>query len=361
MKVGFDQTALHLTGGGIATYIHRLCAALEPRVDLKPVSWKPRVSRKRKLLRSVDTLYRERVWIPARLPQLVKDCNLLHSPVEAAPTNPKIPLVMTIHDLHPLLHPEHFAGWHGKSFARFMDRSLPVASAVITVSEFVRLQLLDRFSFLDPTSVTAVPHGVAPEFFAGEEDEAVREYYGLQKPYFLALGALSQNKNLIRLIEAYASIAHQLDQELLLAGTGGWKHPDIDKIIRRAGLAGRVRWLGFIPQENLPSLYAMADGFAFPSLYEGFGLPPLEAMAAGVPVLASHATCIPEVLGTAAILVDPYDVEAIADGLVRMVSSDALRDQMIDQGRRHAGTYTWGRTADLTVDVYRSVVGRKLL
>jgi glycosyltransferase involved in cell wall biosynthesis len=199
-----------------------------------------------------------------------------------------------------------------------------------------------------------IPLGVTP-MFLNAETSGVARVHGAKRPFVLAVATLEPRKNLARLVEAFASssAAREGSAELVLAGARGWSTSELDSIVGRH--RDVVRPIGFVPESELPALYAEATAFAFPSLEEGFGLPVLEAMAAGTAVLTSNRSSLPEVAGDAALLVDPYDTGAIAAGLDRLLTDPALREDLAGRGRERAAGFTWERTAGATLDYLRSV------
>jgi len=189
----------------------------------------------------------------------------------------------------------------------------------------------------------------------------VRRRDGLRGPYILFVGNLEPRKNLVRLIEAFGRLKarHTLPHQLIVAGKRGWLYRSIFEAVERLGLRDDVIFTGYVPAEDLPALYAMADLFAFPSLYEGFGLPVLEAMACGTPVLTARTGSLPEVAGEAAWYVDPLDVEALADGMARILTDPGTRADLVDRGLLQAKRFTWAKTAAATLDIYRRTLGHE--
>jgi glycosyltransferase involved in cell wall biosynthesis len=201
-----------------------------------------------------------------------------------------------------------------------------------------------------------VPEGVSARFAPVERPEAIaalRARYGLERPYLLHVGRLDPGKNLRTLLAALAELRDGgAPHDLVLAGPPGWKNEGFFRLLRELDLEGRVRLLGYVPDADLPALYTAADVFVFPSLYEGFGLPPLEAMACGTPVVASSRSAMPEVLGDAAVLVDPRDARALAGAVRRVLDDGPLRSGLRQAGLRRAEAYSWEAAARATVRVY---------
>lgn len=269
------------------------------------------------------------------------------------------PAVVTVHDLSIIRHP----GFHPRERVEFLGRELPLAlsraACVVTDSEFVRDELEELFSFPKSRS-QSVPLGVDPSFRARSEAEvtATLERFGLRyRAYVLVVATLEPRKNLMRLLQAFASLPDELRRSfpLVLAGMRGWHVSEIREEIDKRVAAGEAIPLGFVDEADLPNLYSGAALFAFPSLYEGFGLPALEAMAAGTPVVASAVSSLPEVVGDAAAMVDPLSVESIAEGLRGLMTSESRRAELARLGLARAAQFTWRRCVERTVDVYQRV------
>jgi glycosyltransferase involved in cell wall biosynthesis len=251
----------------------------------------------------------------------------------------RIPCAVIVYDLVPFVD-----GAHAQARAARIERAtirptLRRAASLLCISEATRADLVARFPATVPRACV-VPLAADADFFAAQPDPATNERHGLDRPYVLAVGTLEPRKNLERLVAAWEGLADT--HTLALVGPRGW---DDETIVAAARRAGDVRLLGHVSDADLAALYAGADCFAYPSLYEGFGLPVLEAMAAGAPVLTSNVSSLPEVAGDAALLVDPRDSDAIRAGLARLLGDGALRAGLRARGRARAAQYSWDRTA----------------
>jgi glycosyltransferase involved in cell wall biosynthesis len=295
--------------------------------------------------------------------------DLLHMPAAVGPIRGHLPTVVTIHDLSILHAPRDFRPWF-RHYARTVIPALARRAAkVITDSEATRQDVLDHLG-LPAEHVVTIPLGVdatyRPLATAGTDSQAAsreREKfvarYHLTGPYVLSVGALEPRKNLIRLFEAIRLLAQRpatSEISVVHAGGYGWLADDILRATRAPALRGRIRLLGHVTEEDLVSLYRHARLLAYPSLFEGFGLPLLEAMACGCPVVTSDRSSLPEVAGDAAVLVDPDSVDAIADGIRRVWEDDALAADLRARGLERARAFSWERTARLTADVYASAL-----
>lgn len=282
--------------------------------------------------------------------------DVFHGPAERLPDFRRPYKIVTIHDLS-ITRKDDF---HAENFKRLMmDRYDKLirrkqADAIITVSENSKKEICSHYQ-IDPERIHVVHHGVDEVFKKMPETSLnnALERLNKGKPYIFYAGALQERKNTVRLVKAFAKFAKQMDNfELVLAGKPTWKFENIQKTIIESGLEHKVRIMGYVSKPDLIALYSGASMFAFPSLYEGFGLPILEAMACGCPVVTSCTTSMPEVAGDAAILVDPLSVDDITAGMMRLMDKSE-REIFIKKGYERAKKFTWQNTARRTLDVYR--------
>ena len=267
--------------------------------------------------------------------------------------------VVTIHDI-----PQHSNQYSGtrhpeKKNRRYAD-IMALADRIIADSVYTKADILKFYSIREER-IDVVPLGVEGPARPLSEDEiqAAMMRYGIRAPYLLHVGRIERKKNLCRTLEAFAQVRKQLASRarIVLAGTPGPGGEEVFEAIERLGLSEAVRLTGYVRQEDLPALYAGAVLFLFPSLYEGYGMPILEAMACGTPVLTSNVTSLPEVAGDAAVQVDPLDVESIAQGILQLVEDPQLREQYIRKGLERVKEFTWERTARETLAVYHKTLG----
>jgi glycosyltransferase involved in cell wall biosynthesis len=330
LRVGIDVSPLAQTRAGTARYVNELTAALESQGDVELRRYGFGGSG-----RSVAAL-RDAVWYPAVLPARGRRdrVDVLHCPTFRAPLRSPVPLVVTFHDLAVLRHPEAFNAWTRRYSALMLPRVAGAAAAIVSVSEFTKQEIV---ALLDVPAgkVRVIPNGVAAPFR--------REGSASQGDYVLAVSTLEPRKNLQTLVDAFARA--KLDGcELRVVGDRGWGGVDVN--------GDRVRYLGFVPDEELASLYRGARCVAYVSRYEGFGLPVLEALACGAPVVAADLPPIRELANGAAITVDPVDPDAIATGLEQAAER---RDELSARGPEAAARYDWGRTAAETLALYCEV------
>ena len=327
MKVGLDVSALALTSAGTARHIRSLLAALEHEdVDVRRYG----MGGSSRLLVPA----RDLGWYLAALPlKAGRDgVDVLHCPTQRAPARSRVPLVVTFHDLAVLRHPETFNRWTRAYSRRLLPRVVRAATRVIAVSEFTKRELRELLDVPDE-KLRVIPNAVGEPFTAEGEAAA--------GDYVLAVSTLEPRKNLQRLVEGYRR-AGLNGLPLLVAGASGWGGVRVE--------GEGVRWLGQVRDEELARLYRGARAVAYVSLYEGFGLPVLEAMACGAPVVAARSEALEEVSGGAAVLVDPLDPDAIAAGIHEAIDR---REELRPLGLARARIFDWGKVARETVSVYR--------
>lgn len=293
---------------------------------------------------------------------------LYHSPYYLMPYRPSVTVVFTCHDLIPLIFPRYFKARQRLVYRFTHQLALNTAQLTIAVSQSTKNDL-QRFFRVNPARIVVVHEGVDAHFQPPSRAEIDRgkQHYALPDRYVLYFGSNKPHKNLVRLIEAFARLVIRdqgsgiRDQRseigLVIGGHWDQRYPEARQAVEKLGLADRVYFIGPVADADLPALYGGATAFAFISEYEGFGLPPLEAMACGTPVVASNTSSLPEVIGDAGLLVDPHDVSAIAAALDRVVSDAALRANLKQRSLDRAAAFTWEQTAAQTLAVYRTIIG----
>lgn len=300
--------------------------------------------------------------IPFGFPRVLKRdrVSLAHFQYVAPPLCP-CPTVVMVHDISYEYFPEYFNPLQRLRMRTLIPNSARRAAAVLTVSEFSRRDIIERYA-IDPERVLVTHNGVSPQFsrLPPEQAEAGTAHLGIARPFILAVSDLQPRKNLRRLIRAYSRLRRsgQCEHELVLVGQLGFRGHEVREEAERMGVGSQVRQTGYVSQDELVGLYNRADVFVYPSLFEGFGLPVIEAMACGAPVLTSNTSALPEVAGDAAVTVDPHDEEAIGDGLARLLNDRTLRDRLRTAGYQQARRFDWRVTAERTAAVYARVLGR---
>lgn len=289
------------------------------------------------------------MWEQLALPRWVGKKDLLWSPCGSGPLAVKNQVV-TIHDIATLEHPEWFNPWFAKWYSFLIPRLVRAVKKVIVVSEYTKIRL-SEMTGVSPEKIEVIYNGIDERFSPKSKEEISIAQKLLSLPsdkYILSLSSLEPRKNLHRLLEAWNIICHKLPKDIWLVLAGGKGKSTVFKNLSFDSLPPRVYFTGYIPDEHLPALYSGAIAFAYVSLYEGFGLPPLEAMACGVPVITSNITSIPEVVGDAAILVNPYDVEEIADSIYKLIDDATFRERLKLTGLNRAKSFSWDKTAGQT-------------
>jgi glycosyltransferase involved in cell wall biosynthesis len=302
-------------------------------------------------------------WEQLLAPALLRlgRADVYHGVLNVMPLASPVPSVVTIHDLSPFLFPQTFRRVN-RIYTRWAIRvACRRAARILAVSEFTKQEIV-RWMRVPPERVV-VTYNAADERFAppsAEELAIFRRQKGLPERFVLFLGTLEPRKNLPLLLDAYAMVARSIDAPLLVAGSQGWLYEPVLAKAEQLGLGDRLRFVGYVDQADQHLWYAAATVFAFPSLYEGFGMPPLEAMASGTPVVVSSSSSLPEVVGDAGLVVSPSDPEELADALHRVVTDETLRAELRMRGLAQARRFSWRNTAERTLEVYREAVGDKL-
>ena len=391
-RIAIDYTSAVRQGGGIGRYTRELVRALvaqdpssqytllvaDPRPS--PASLAPNARFRRV---PVADVWLQRLWHRLRLPLPVEwlagDFDLFHQPdFVLPPLRRGVPGLLTVHDLTFVRDPDSAE----PSLRRYLNRVVPgsVARAahVLADSAATRDDLIREYG-TSPEKITVLYPGVDARF-QPQDDPAeraqVRGRYGIPEgPFVLSVGTLQPRKNYVRLIQAFARIANLRAQQLpvdsttstppgladaspllIIAGGRGWLYDEIYAEVERQGLTGRVLFPGFVADGDLPALYRAAGVFAYPALYEGFGLPVLEALACGTPAVTSDVSSLPEVAGDAALQVDPTSVDALAAELTRLLTDNALRADLRTRGPAQARKFTWESAAGQLLDIYRKIV-----
>lgn len=287
---------------------------------------------------------------------------LFHATEHLLPQLTRARSVFTLHDTAYLLFPKYHLLQNRLYLTLMMPRFLARADAVIAVSENTQRDAL-RFYRLDPAKVHVIPEGVEPRFQPEANPQSlieIKKRYRLPERFILCVSTIEPRKNLPLLLEAYAALRPRCPEVgLVLAGGKGWLYESFFERLRSLGLENHVTLTGYVPEADLPGLINCAEVFAYPSKFEGFGLPPLEAMACGVPVVCSNASSLPEVVGDAGLLLPPDDVRGWAEALTRLLTDRALHADRRARGLARAGQFSWETAARQTLEVYEKVLSRQ--
>lgn len=378
--IGIDVSAAVTQGGGIGRYTReliravvdvgqdfdfRLFSARAPRkVPVpEPVPDRPNVEFKH-LPISPRWLYRlwHRLWIPAPVQLFTGPVDLFHSPdFVLPPVYGDIPTLLTVHDLSFVHYPHTFTEPLVRYLETVVPRSVRRATHVLADSAATKEDLIGLWN-VPEDKVTVLHSGVDRKFAPVRDRErisAVRQKYGLgQRPYIFAVSTVQPRKNYEMLARAFRPLLDEVPHDLVIAGGEGWHYEKVVTGVKRQGIGERVRFIGFVEDVDLPALYSDASLFVFPSLYEGFGLPLLEAMSCGVAVITSNASSLPEVAGEAAVQLDPADVQAWTATMRDVLLDGERRKQMAAAGFRQARRFTWRRAAEQLTAIYDHLLGR---
>ncbi len=283
-----------------------------------------------------------------------------------APVNCNVPVVVSVHDVSFLEHPEYFKRDRAWQLQWTVRRTVRRAARVLTGSEFSRNAILKVYGDLEEDKVVVVPNAAAKEFrpIARETAAAtVRERFGIRTPFVLSVGDLQPRKNQVGLIKAFARLVRaypQLKHNLVLVGKETWFADRVREAAKESGVGERIQFFGFVSDSDLLEFYNACEVFVFPSFYEGFGLPALEAMACGRAVICSNTSALPEVVDGAAILFDPYTTDEIVRAIADLLLDPELRARMERLGLQRAAHFSWQKTAERTLAVFREVVEHTL-
>lgn len=286
--------------------------------------------------------------------------DVLHVQFTAPPFCP-CPVVVSIHDLSFEHLPYTFRRRSRTQLRLTVRHSARRAAKILTLSEHTRRDVIDTYG-IEPSRITAIPLAAPAHFYPVEdyrELQRVRHNYGIDGPYILSVGSIQPRKNLARLVKAYASLRGKYAQtelpKLVLAGKCAWLYDETLRALEQTGVTKSVILTGYVPETDLPALYSGALCFVYPSYFEGFGLPPLEAMKCGAPVIVGNKTSLPEVVGDAALTVDPFDTSSIAAAIESLINDSVLRRELSVKGRKRAELFDWRETARQTLRIYEQV------
>jgi glycosyltransferase involved in cell wall biosynthesis len=370
MRIGIDAHAIGSRTAGNETYIKNLIAALA-EIDSEnqyvlfftskniASEWAGRFKNFGVHLVRPHNRY---LRIPVSLPLAVMQAgvDLLHVQYTAPPVCSK-PVVTTIHDLSFEHLPEFYTPRERYLFHLAISFTARRAARILTVSEYSRQDLLTTYK-LSPEKVVVTPDAIGSQFGpVGEAEKlnSIRKKYGIEKEYLLSVGTLQPRKNFVRLIKAYDALRSSDDEfghQLVIVGKKGWLYHDIFRVAQGSRYLEDIRFTGYVDDDDLPGLYSGAAAFVYPSIFEGFGLPVLEAMACGTPVVTSNSSSLPEVVGDAGLTVDPYDELALQKAIQRVVFDEALRKKLVRRGLAQAQKFSWQQTAEMTLKVYQDVL-----
>lgn len=382
MRIAIDYTAATREAAGIGNYVRSLVDAMLALDSTnqytlltsgRPPRERPFPSadnvRGRSLV--IPDRYVNILWYRWRLPIsatfFTGQADIYHGPdFVLPPLNGKLRKVVTVHDLAFLEHPEYAVPGLADYLKKVVTEAVAAADLVAAVSSETRRTLIEHFA-TPPEKIALVPNGIRPYLRRVSDPlllDAVRHKYGLRSPLVLGVGTLEPRKNHLGLIKAFHKAASSANKAarpamLAIAGGTGWLYDETRQVVADLKLEKKVRFLGRVSDLELMLLYSLADVFVFPSFYEGFGVPPMEAMACGAPVVTSNTSSLPEVVGDAALLVDPRDTGAIAQAMLRVIGSPQLQEELRQKGYERARGFTWEHSARKMLSLYTQVYAGK--
>ncbi len=300
-------------------------------------------------------------WDQVTLPALARKArvDLLHQPAFSAPIWYHGKTIVTIHDVISLFH-TNIPFFSRQFYSKWMPYSYHFADHFITISEHSKRDIVQKLAIpADKITVTHLAAGGEYHRAVSTADQAtIRDKYHLRHPYVLNVGTINPRKNLEFLVRVFAEVKHKsnIPHQLVITGKKGWHYDQLFRLVRDLGLTADVLFTGYVEDEEKPALYHGADLFVFPSIYEGFGLPPLEAMSCGVPTISSNTSSLPEVMGEGGITLSPHDEHGWVEAITRVLSHHDLQKELTDKGVVQAKKFSWEKCAQETLDVYHSVI-----
>lgn len=372
MKIGIDgRAAKWYRGTGIGTYTNRLLSALNSLEKAHEyLLFMPKNSNCDILfndnfhIKNISEGNKNSFWDEVNIPNILvdKDMELYHVPQNGVglPEEKTLPFVITLHDIIPYKMPETVGDTYLRIFNEEMPDIIKRCDGIITVSEYSKNDIADYFNF--PREKIYVTYLAAEDIYFPIDKEKssniIKTQYGITGDYILYVGGFSPRKNIVGLIEAFSTLVtkYKKDIKLVIAGKQGKSYSIYKKRAIDLGLEDKILFPGFIEIEHLPYLYNAAKLLAYPSFYEGFGLPPVEAMACGIPVITSNVTSIPEVLGDSAVFINPHDVDDLCSSMYEVLCNEKLRDSLIIKGLVRSSELSWNKTAEKTLLAYNKII-----
>lgn len=357
MKIAIDTQTTLGQKTGFGYYVENLVKELK-KVDVNNV-YRLISPKKEKDFNSPQRLIWDQFILPAKVRK--ENVDILHQPAFSAPIFLKKPIVVTIHDLIAIHYPKDIPFWSSQYFGKWMPFSYRFADHIISVSEHTKKDIISLLR-VPEEKVTVIYHA-AREYFRPIKDkrelDRIRRKYNTGDNYILHIGTLNPRKNLHFLINVFSKVSYQhRNLKLIIAGKEGWYYDNLKDQVNKLGLQNRVLFVGYVDEKDKPALYSGACLLAFPSLYEGFGFPILEAMNCGLPVVASNRSSIPELVSNAGILLNPKDESGWIIAINKMLSDNKLHRKYTDLGLKRAKNFSWKITAEKTIAVYEKVYER---
>ncbi|MHC6181309.1 glycosyltransferase family 4 protein [Clostridium sp. JNZ X4-2] len=375
MKIGIDGRAAKLyRGTGIGTYTYQLINCLNNIDNINsyllfmPKSFKNDICLKKNFtLNTISPQSKASFWEEINIPNKIKcsKIELYHVPQNGVglPADKNCKFVITLHDVIPYKMPETVSSRYLKIFSEYIPEIIPNCDGIITVSDFSKKDIMKAFNF--PEDKIYVTHLASEEIYKPLDKNIskyiAKRYYSITGDYILYVGGFSPRKNILGLIESFNRLIslYKKPIKLVIAGTKGKSYSTYSERTETLNISDKVIFPGFISMEHLPFIYNAAKLFVYPSFYEGFGLPPIEAMACGIPVITSDTTSLPEVVGDGALLIDPEDQNKLCEAMLNVLSDDNLKKRLISAGIQRISKLSWRKTASDTISIYNKIIGKK--
>lgn len=371
--IAINAVLLNKYAGGISTYMINLIKefntiipqdnikiylAKDQYYNYKNISQFPRIRTPLSSSNPIQRILFENFYWNIKLKQ--DGIKLFHSPISYLPFNLNISSIVTIHDLRVFRFPETYPKLRSSFLSSAIKYSIKNATKIITVSNFTKSEIIDIFN-VPSEKIAVIYEGVDASSLMipkKESDVNILNKYNIEKPYIFTVGHLEPRKNFLRLIKAFEILdsRYKGSFQLVIGGKENFYFKYLYKYITKNNLADKVKFTGFISIKDLPILYKNARIFVFPSTYEGFGFPPLESLASGVPVATSNVSSIPEVLGDAASYFNPYSIEHISDRMLDLIENESLRKNILERGKELLKNYTWKGCAEQTFALYQKLL-----
>lgn len=372
MKIGIDgRAAKWYRGTGIGTYTYQLINCLN-RIDninkyllFMPENCKYDMELKKNFyLNSITEGKQDNFWDEVNIPNILKDKNieLYHVPQNGVglPIDKKCRFLITLHDVIPYKMPETVSDRYFKIFSNQIPKIVSECDGIITVSNYSKKDIIEAFNF--PEDKVYVTHLASEDIYRPLDKRVskyvAKKYYSIEDDFILYVGGFSPRKNIVGLIESFSKLmcTYKKDIKLVIAGKKGKSYEIYKNRAEELHISDKVLFPGFVSIEHLPYIYNAAELFVYPSFYEGFGLPPIEAMSCGVPVIASNVTSVPEVVGDGGLLINPRDIDNLYESMLRVLSDKELRKKLIASGIAKSCDLSWEKTANETISVYNKIL-----
>ncbi|WP_368489512.1 glycosyltransferase family 4 protein [Clostridium sp. BJN0013] len=375
MRIGIDgRAAKWYRGTGIGTYTYQLIKCLNNMDNINnyllfmPESFRNDMYLKKNFkLDSAPQNDKINFWEEIIIPNIIKNnkIDLYHVPQNGVglPIDKNCRFIITLHDVIPYRMPETVSNRYLKIFSEYIPKIVPLCDGIITVSNFSKKDIVKSFNF--PENKIYVTHLASEDIYKPMDKRVskyvAKKYYSITEDYILYVGGFSPRKNILGLIDSFNKLItlYKKPLSLVIAGKRGESYSTYKEHTEKLNISDRVLFPGFISIEHLPYIYNAAKLFVYPSFYEGFGLPPIEAMACGVPVITSNTTSLPEVVGKGALLIDPLNKTDLCHAMLNVLLDNTLKNKLISSGIKRASELSWKKTAKNTINIYNKIAGKK--